>query len=49
MVALGFSSFLDSIAKSDSFSKEASKFDDCRVAEKFVDWDGWRCCLFLSC
>ena len=49
MVALGFSSFLDSVAKFDSFSKEASKFDDCREADKFVGWDGWRGCLFLSC
>ena len=49
MVALGFSSFLNSGAKSDSFSKEADKFDDCREANKFVGWDGWRGCLLLSC
>ena len=49
MAVLGFSSFLDSIAKSDSFSKEASKFDDCREVDKFVGWDGLRCSLFLSC
>lgn len=49
MAVLGFSSFLDSVANSDSFSKEGVKFDDCRVVDKFVGWDGWRGWLFLSC
>ena len=49
MVVSGISSLLDSIAKSGSFSNEGVKFDDCRVVDKFVGWDGWRGWLFLSC